>query len=90
MAVEQPDGLDVQKEDMMSALDEYIESMRGKTLEATEVVAAELSDGTYAVKTQIAGEVGYMHVDRRWRGLGKRLTLNDVGIMRAGMDGKVH
>lgn len=64
-------------------LQEFADSTKNRSLPPGPKVLLELADGSFAVKVQSDGEVGYLHVAANGISTGNLLTLEDIARLRA-------
>ena len=64
-------------------LQKFAASTKGKRLPPGPKATLELADGSHAVKTEVNGTVGYLHVGADWVSTGDLLTLQDISLLRA-------
>lgn len=67
----------------MTPVEKFASGTKGQPLPPGPKVALELADGSYAVKVQAEGEVGYLHVGSDWVSKGVLLTLDEISRLRA-------
>lgn len=63
-------------------LGEFARKTKGRPLPPVPKVALELAEGGWAVKIEVEGEVGYLHVGADGISLGELLTWEDIGRLR--------